>query len=51
MAWVIADGALVVLVVVGLGTWFLMPTLSSFRGPSFERASSDDEAVLRAQTS
>jgi hypothetical protein len=49
--WVVIGLVLVVMLVVAAACagWLLVPTLKTFRGPSFEPASADELSVLRAQ--
>lgn len=51
MWWVIGGIIGLVVVMSGIGLWFLGPTIRGFFRPGFEPTARDDGAALRAQQS
>jgi hypothetical protein len=51
MWWIAGVIALVALLVVGVATWMLAPTVRALRGPAFTPTPRDEASVLRAEQS
>lgn len=51
MWWIAGVIAIVALLVVGVATWMLAPTVRALRRPAFDPTGADDDSVFQAQQS